>query len=58
METLRDRVSSLTTERDALQSRVDDLGDQNEELRTTVEGLREQLRLDQTDAVSADNPST
>jgi len=45
METLRARVSSLTTERDALQNTVDDLGDQNEDLRIMVEGLRGELRI-------------
>jgi hypothetical protein len=45
METLRDRVSKLTLERDALTDKVDDLGDQNQDLRVTVEALRGQLRL-------------
>ena len=57
-ESFRDRVLLLTAERDALQDKVDDLGDQLDDARIIVEGLRGPLHLveDGTDAVQAGDP--
>jgi hypothetical protein len=58
IETLQEQVSKLTVERDALLNQNDDLGNEAEGLRVTLETLQGQLQLQVAAGTGGDTTAT